>query len=568
MLWLIELNDILFRVSWPGCRGQSTNTDMTSMKHQMGQRRFGKLACFLWIGMLSSVSFGGELALREIIDREIKATWISEKITPPEQCSDSVFVRRVYLDLVGIIPGYKETVGFLQDSDPKKREKLVDKLLADPRYSRNQAQIWDLNLLGRNPKHVGHQDNRKYFRRWLETQFTNNEPYDRLVHKLLKAEEDGPQLYYVVNRGSNELTTTTMRLFLGTQLQCAKCHDHPFEDWTQRDYYGMAGFFVRTFVHEGEKKENVTRWFVGEKSTGHVNFTIVPKDAKPGTKGESVAPKFLGGSELEEPELPVDFKEPKVEKRKAPPKPQFSRREKIVEWITSADNPYLARAAVNRIWAQFMGRGLVHPVDDLNKDDQGSHPLLFKEIEKQIVEHNFDVKWLVREIVNSKAYQVADVGTATHAAPKFYERARVRPLSVEELYASLHLATGLDVEIAAKGRPSGDMLKYLGEPFDGRGNFQGSATERLFVHNGDVFRNLCHPRNDNLSERLLKGSESPEAKVDRMFLSVLSRTPTDEERARFMGYLKVEGDNAKQTSERMEEAMWVLVSCSEFRFNR
>jgi hypothetical protein len=538
------------------------------MKDELRKVRFGKWACVLWIGMLPSVIFGGELPLREIIDREIKAAWANEKITPPGQSSDSLFLRRIYLDLVGMIPGYEETTGFLQDSDPKKRKKLVDKLLADPRYARNQARVWDVSLLGRNPKHVGHQDNRKHFRGWLEMQFANNEPYDRLVHKLLAAEEDGSQLYYVVHRGADDLTTATMRLLLGTQLQCAKCHDHPYNSWTQRDYYGMAGFFVRTFVHEGEKKENVTRWFVGEKSMGQVNFTIVPVDAKPGTKGEPVAPKFLGGADLQEPELPKDFKEPKVEKKKAPPKPMFSRREKVVEWITGRDNPYLARAAVNRSWAQFMGRGFIHPVDDLNEDDQGSHPVLFKEIERQFVAHNFDLKWLVREIVNSKAYQVADIGTATQAAPKFYERARVRPLSVEELYASLHLATGLGVEAAAKGRPSNDMLKYLGDPVDGRGDFQGSATERLFVHNGDVFRNLCHPRNDNLSERLLKGSESPEAKVDQMFLSVLSRAPTEEERERFVRYLNVEGDDAKQASQRMEEAMWVLVSCSEFRFNR
>ena len=535
------------------------------MKDGMNKVGFGKL-CVFWIGMLPSAICGGELPLREIIDREIKASWANESITPPGQASDSVFLRRVYLDLVGMIPTYEETTVFLADTDSRKREKLIDTLLADPRYARNLARVWDVSLLGRNPKHVGHPDNRRHFRRWLERQVTNNERYDRFVHKLLAAEEDGSQLYYVVNRGSDDLTTATMRLFLGTQLQCAKCHDHPFESWTQRDYYGMAGFFVRTFVHEGEKKENVTRWFVGEKSTGQVNFTIVPDEAKPGSKSEPVSPKFLGGAELEEPELPKDFKEPKVEKKKAPPKPQFSRREKIVEWITSANNPYLARAAVNRIWAQFMGRGFVHPVDDLNEDDEGSHPVLFAEIEKQFVAHKFDTKWLVREIVNSKAYQVADIGTAAQAAPKFYERARVRPLSVEELYASLHMATGLGVEAAEKGRPSGDMLKYLGEPVDGRGNFQGSATERLFVHNGDVFRNLCHPRNDNLPERLLKSTESWEAKVDRMFLSVLSRAPSEEERARFVGYLS--GDDAVQASQRMEEAMWVLVSCSEFRFNR
>ena len=509
-----------------------------------------------------------DLALRDVIDREIVAGWGNEKISTPGRSTDAVFLRRISLDFVGMIPTYEETTAFLDDTDPKKRSTLIDRLLADPRYARNQAQVWDLILLGRNPKGI-RATNRDAFRTWLATQIEQGLPYDRIVQKLLQAEEDNSKLFYVANRDSDDLVTATMRLFLGKQLQCAKCHDHPFESWTQRDYYGMAAFFTRTFVVEADgATEHIKKFYVGEKSTGEVSFTMLPPDAKPGTKGAPVKPQFLGGGELQEPEIPKDFKEPKVEPKKAPSKPLFSRREKVVEWIATRDNPYLARAAVNRIWAQFMGRGLVHPVDDLRGVDQGNHPVLFKEMEEGFVAHSFDLKWLVREIVNSESYQVADVGSSTDALPKFYERARVRPLSAEELTASLHLATGLGLEAALKSTPTKHMLQYLGEPVDGRGNFQGSATERLFVHNGDVFRNLCHPRNDNLSERLLKSSESPEAKVDRMFLSVLSRAPTEEERERFARYLNVEGDDAKQTSQRIEEAMWVLVSCSEFRFNR
>jgi len=506
--------------------------------------------------------------LRETIDREVKAVWAKENLAAPERSTDSVFLRRVYLDLAGMIPSYEETTAFLTDTDPNKREKLIDKLLADPRYARNQAQVWDVNLLGRNPNGVGHPDNRRAFRQWLETQFKNNEPYDRLVHKLLEAEEDGSQLYYVVYRNSDDLATTTMRMFLGTQLQCAKCHDHPYDPWTQRDYYGMAGFFVRTFITEGEKQDNVTRYFVGEKSTGDVSFTVLPKDAQPGTKGEPVKPKFLGGADLQEPETPADFKEPKLEPKLAPPKPLFSRREKVVEWITAKENPYLARAAVNRVWAQFMGRGFVHPVDDFNSENEPSHPELLKAIESQFIAHQFDLKWLIREIVNSQAYQAADVGPVKDALPRYYERARIRPLSVEELTASLHIATGLGVESALNSNLSGDMVKYLGEPVDGQGRFQGSLTEHLFIHNGDVFRGLCYPRNGNLAESLLKSEEDWNGKVERMFLSVLSRTPSADEREQFVGYLNVDSKDTKLAAQRMEEALWVLVASSEFRFNR
>ncbi len=535
------------------------------------------------IGLLvAAACLGPELAraqesnLRDVIDREIKASWEKEKIAPPARSSDAVFLRRVYLDLVGMIPRIEETTAFLNDTDPKKRELLIDKLLADPRFFANQATAWDLVLLGRNPQNIQPQQ-RNAFRKWLATQFEKNEPYDRIVYKVLTAEEENSQLYYAQFRGSaDDTTTSVMRLFLGTQLQCAKCHDHPFDTWTQRDYYGMTGFFVRTLVVEVAGANNDKRFVVGEKSTGDVTFTGSLKGLKasaapmktPNAKAEPVKPKFLGGTELEEPELPKDFQEPKLKDKELPPKPLFSRREKIVEWITAKENPYLAKAAVNRIWAQFMGRGFVHPVDDFNSSNDPSLPELLKSLEQAFVAHHHDVKWLIREIVSSETYQAADVGPSEDAMPKFYERARVRPLSVEELLASLHVATGLGVESALKSVPSKDMLQYLGQPTDGQGTFQGSLSEHLFLHNGDTFRGLCRPNKDNLPDRLLKSTDGWKAKVDQMFLSVLSRIPTSEERDRFVSYLNVETKDPKAAAQRMEEAMWVLVSCSEFRFNR
>lgn len=509
-----------------------------------------------------------DTSLRDVIDREIQAAWNKDNLAPPKRASDTVFLRRIYLDLVGMIPTYEETTAFLADADPNKRQNLIDKLLADPRYARNQAQVWDVGLLGRSPQGI-RSTNRDAFRNWLATQFEQNVPYDRIVHKLLKADEDNSKLLYVAYRNSDDLTTKTIRFFLGTQLQCAKCHDHPYESWTQQDYYGMAAFFVRTYVVETDgADEHIKQFYIGEKSTGEVSFKVAPKDAQPAGKEEPVRPRFLGADELQEPELPKDFKEPNVEPKKAPPEPLFSRRERVVEWITARDNPYLARAAVNRIWAQFMGRGIVHPVDDFNQLNYPSLPELLESLESEFVAQNFDLKWLIREIVNSDAYQATDVGPVKDALPKYYERARIRPLSVEELTASLHIATGLGIESALKSKPSEDMVKYLGDPNDGQGRFQGSLTEHLFIHNGDTFRGMCHPRNGNLAETLLKSEEDGNAKVERMFLSVLSRPPTSEEQERFVNYLTVDPKDTKLASQRIEEALWVLAATSEFRFNK
>lgn len=515
--------------------------------------------------------------LRDVIDREINAGWAKEKIAPPLRSSDAAFLRRVHLDLVGMIPTADETTTFLADTDPKKRDKLIDKLLADPRFARQQSHVWDLAMLGRHTKlvdgTVGHR-NRERFRQWLARQFAASEPVDRIAAKILRAEEDGSQLFLAANGGTDEMVTAVSRFFLATQIQCAKCHDHPFEPWTQKDYHGLAAYFVRTMTVEVPGKPEVTnqkgkQYLVGEKATGEALFATEEIDPKTKKKQTiPIKPKFLNGATLVEPEAPKVSAEPKLKPGEVPPKPAFSRREKFVEWMTAKDNPYFARAAVNRVWAQYMGRGFVHPVDDFNSSNKPAFPELLRVMETQFVAHKFDLKWLVQEIVTSDAYQATDLGSVADALPVHYERARIRPLSVEELTASLHIATGLGLESALKAEPSSQLLQYLGQPTDGQGRFQGSLSEHLFLHNGDLIRGLCRPNKGNLPDKLLVSSDDWGKKVERMFLSVLSRPPTTEEADRFVRYLSADTKDAKAAAQRMEDVMWVLVSCSEFRFNR
>jgi hypothetical protein len=523
------------------------------------------------LGLLlsSSISFAQEKPLRQVIDAEIKAAWQKEKIAPASRSSDSVFLRRVYLDLVGCIPSYEETTAFLKDSDPAKRSKVIDKLLADPRYAGQQAHFWDMVLFGRHPQNLF--DTRKHdnFTKWMAAQFAKNEPYDRIVAKILTGEEEGSEMFYVQYRNApEEAATAVSRFFLGIQLQCARCHDHPFENWTQKDFFGVSGFFVRLVVSDNGGPEGKRKFKIGEKSTGDVLFAGSVKDLKPGQKGDPVKPRFLGSKDdLKEPVMPKDFKEPMVKGNMNYPKPAFSRKEKLVEWMAAKDNPYLARAIANRVWSQYMGRGFVHPVDDLgSKDRLPSHPELLKALADGIAAHQYDLKWLIREIVNSEAYQIGDAGATIEALPKYYERARVRPLSVEELMPSLGVATqvGADWAVKAKDATPEYMLRYFGEPTDGQGHFQGSLAEHLFLNNAQQLRALCQPRKGNLADAIATSKESWDEKVERMFLSVLSRTPTATEKARFVKHLS---SDAKMTPQLVEEAMWVLISCSEFRFN-
>lgn len=507
-----------------------------------------------------------EKPLRQAIDAEIQAAWQREQITPAGKADDATFLRRLYLDLVGTVPTYDETVQFLQDTNPQKRDQLIDRLLADPRFATAQANVWDLALFGRRPPNPDATRNRDGFKKWLTDKFAKNEPYDRWIRELLLAEQDGPELFYVQFRNQPEETATAVsRIFLGTQLQCARCHDHPFDNWTQKDFYGLAGFFVRLVVLEGGGTPKKYR--IGEKSSGEVLFTGAVKDQKPGQKGEPVKPKFLGGSELSEPALPANFKEADP-KGPTMPKPAFSRKEKLAAWVTAPDNPYFAKATVNRVWAQFLGRGLVHPVDDIGVKNLPVLPELFDTVSAELIAHQFDLKWLIGEIVRSETYQRAATGSSTDAAPRWYERARVRPLSAEEILAAMRLATGYDADDKAAAAKLGNnseeyFLRYFGEPTNGQGDFQGSLTEHLFLNNSANVRQLIQRKKGNLSDILLTSKDPWEQRVERLYLTMLNRKPKVEEQKRFVAYLTSD----PKSDPLVEEAIWVLLNTAEFRFN-
>jgi hypothetical protein len=507
-----------------------------------------------------------EQPLRALIDAEVRAVQQREKITPPALAADAAFLRRIFLDLLGTIPTHDEVKSFLADTAADKRAKLIDKLLDDPRYAAHQADVWDLVLFGRNPPGYDATRNRDGFRAWLTGKFARNEPYDRWVRALLLAEEDDSTIFYVQYRNQPEETAVAVsRIFLGTQLQCARCHDHPYEPWTQRDFYGMAAFFARLVVVDPGGQSGKGRYRIGEKSTGDVLFTGSAKEVKPGQKGEPIRPKFLRGAALEEPAVPKDVKEPKPEAGKAPPKPAFSRKEKLVDWVVAPDNPYLAKAAVNRVWAQFLGRGLVNPVDDLSDKHAPSHPRLFEALVEGFKAHKYDMKWLIRELVSSETYQAAGSGAVKEALPYWFERARVRPLSAEEMLAAVQVATGFD-RLGEKvgGDTKAYIERYFGEPTDGRSEFQATLGEHLFLNNSEQLRRMILPRKGNLADTLLKSKESPEERVDRLFLSVLGRPPRPEERKRFVAHLATPGARPEAL---VEEAVWALLNTAEFRFN-
>ncbi len=530
----------------------------------------------------SSLVSAGDVPLREVIDAELGQVWSREKITPAGPCDDATFLRRVSLDVCGLIPTADEAKSFLDDTSTDKRAALVERLLNHPRYGVHQADVWDMLYFGRNPPGYEARD-REGFQRWLRDAFTQNMHYDELARQLLKAEgntaEQGAAMYLVqYDRHPEDAAMAVSQTFLGVQLQCARCHDHPHESWTQLDFYGMAAFFSRLqMVKAGKTKvdeKDLEKIYVGELNTGEVKFTGPAKDAKPGQTGEAVKPKFLLTTALEEPDLSSEIKEEKrLPDGSPPPAPKFSRKDKLAEWITSPENPYFARAVSNRIWAQFMGRGLVHPIDNMSESNPASHPELLDSISKELIAHQFDVKWLIREILSSRAYQLASTGEVADAMPQWFERARTRPLSAEELLESWRVATRYDVIAARKpnenrGRFYGvtfDYIRnYFGEPNNGVGDFQGGLHEHLYLNNGELGRLMSSEKGGLLDEIMTAPDDWP-TRVDQLYLAVLSRRPSEQERERFAEFCHVPEKN--QQPERLREALWVLMTCSEFRFN-
>jgi len=511
----------------------------------------------------------GQVPLRSIIDREVRNGWTKAGVKPSPMYTDGEFLRRIYLDLVGTVPTYAETVQFLTDTDARKREKLIDALLADPRFAAAQANVWDLTFFGRRPPNSDATRKRDAFKGWLTKQFAENVRYDGWVKQLLLAEQPGSEMFLVQFRNQpEEAAVNVSKQFLGIQLQCARCHDHPYDKWTQKDFYGVAGFFVRLVVQESGSG-NTRTFRIGEKRTGEVLFSGAAKDQAPGKKGDPVPAKFLGGKELDEPPVAKDFKEVVPKGSEKMPKPDFSRKAKLAGWLPAKDNPYFARAAVNRVWAQFLGRGLVHPIDDFQEQNEPSHPALLAALTEQFVKQDFDLKWLIREIVLSETYQLSGVGPSKEALPKQFDRARVRPLSAEELQATMRQVTGFDAALKPGEKPQAVadeyFRNYFGEPTNGMGDFQGSLHEHLFLNNGEHVRRFITRKKGNLLDTLMTSADPVEKKVDRLYLTVLHREPSSKEREAFVAHLS--GAEKNKADARYEDAIWVLLNSSEFRFN-
>src|SRR5688500_7611093 len=457
-------------------------------------------------------------ALAALIDRHVEQKLSSEGLRPAQSADDAEFLRRVYLDLHGVVPTREQSDRFLSDPHPEKRARLVDALLASPRYGEYLADVWQGYLI--SPLADDRWSRVDRFRPWLATQF-NTRSWDATASALLTASgrmDEAPAVIYLIEgrhpRSVEDLTDLTSRYFLGIRLNCAQCHDHPSVDWRQQDFWGMAAFFAQVQT-PGRAKQVYQLGVVDD-----------PRLTLAALKDEGVINGFQP--------RPPTF--PRGQELVAGPRPA---RASMAEWMTAPQNPYFARAMVNRTWWRLFGRGIVQPVDDMHEANPPSHPELLDLLARRSVESGFDLKFLTRSIVLSRAYQRTsrpDGSQEKQAAEKqaaLFGRMSIKVLSAGQLYDSLETIFGPAAKAAGVDAREGARAEFT-QFFDDGADPEPTAYRRGIPHllrqmNSGQFagRNF-----DTLASRMATPGRTPEDVASDLFLTMLSRRPTQDEQRR------------------------------------
>jgi hypothetical protein len=559
----------------------------------------------LGLGIVSILPSGEVFAqtpLHVRVDQVIEAK-LGDQVAAP--ATDAEFLRRAYLDLTGTIPGSPEARAFLDDPSPYKRTRLIDRLLASPAYARRMQTVFDLMLMERRPDvHVPGPEWREYLRR----SFAANKPYHQLVREILSADgSDATQRaaakFYLDREGDPySLTRDVGRLFLGVDLQCAQCHDHPLiDDYKQAHYHGLLAFFNRSYLFPNAMAKDAV---LAERAEGDVTFVSVFQKKVT----HSTAPRVIDGPPLPEPTFVKgrEYLIPPEKDDKVRPIPLYSRRALLAPSLTSGAVPAFDRNIANRLWALLMKRGLVHPLDLHHGDNPPAYPELLDLLARELVALGYDIKAFLRELALSRAYQRSSEPTPGASPelsePSKFAAAALKPLAPEQLAWSVMQATGLvavardaaerryeafDPKLRALWQTD-DKRRALREellesavfealarnvdPFVtlfggvvGQAQDAGDPTvhQALFVTNGQAVQRWLAASGGNLTGRLAQLSD-PTDVAEELYLSVLSRRPTEEERTEVRQYLVQRGNERARA---LQELSWALLASTEFRFN-
>jgi hypothetical protein len=517
------------------------------------------------------VRFGGQAAVAQVtlpyahlakypdvpannfIDEKLIARWKSLGLTPSPLCGDAEFFRRIHLDTIGALPAPADVKAFLADTDAQKRKKAIDKVLDRPEFVDYWALKWgDLLRIDRDALQ---EKGMWSFTNWVRASLRDNKPVDEFARDIITAEgstfTDGPANYYRVGNNALDWSETTAQVFLGVRIQCARCHHHPFEKWSQDDYYSLSAFFVRLAT----KRSQEFGIFGGE--------TVVylrPNGEQTQPRKGVVKPHPLDGPVMDDP---------------------FDRRRKLAEWLTARDNPFFAKNIVNRFWGYTMGRGLVEPLDDMRATNPPSNPELLDALAKDFIDHKYDLKHLLRTILNCRAYQLSSLktdGNAADAGNVYHTHYTVKRLTAEQLADALDFATGtrekyqgLPLGTRAVQLPDTKVRSFFLDTFgrpprqitcECERTTQPNIAQALHLLNGDFLnRKIAAPA--GRVESLLKAKTALPDVVEQLYLVTLSRPPKPDETAKAIDWVR----KAPTEREGVQDLLWVLLNRSEFLFN-
>jgi hypothetical protein len=491
------------------------------------------------------------------IDKHVFAKLKMLSIAPSDVCTDSEFIRRASLDLCGLLPTVEETKAFLADKSADKRTKLIDKLLNRDEY----ADFWTLKWsdVFRSSRKTIQVKGVHTFQQWMRTQIAENMPFDVVAREIITANgstyENPPANYYRIARDPTSLAETTAQLFFGVRMQCAKCHNHPFERWTQDDYYSTAAFFVRV----KQKKDPNFPAPAPNQAASEVIFTDRGGEITQPRTGKTMPPRFLGG---ELPTIPTGK----------------DRREVFADWLTRADNVFFAKSVVNRIWYHVMGKGIVDPVDDFRDSNPSANDELLDALAKDFIANKFDTKKLIRMIATSRTYQLSAQPTPTNKDDtRYFSHAVTKLMTAEQLLDSLCDVTavpekfaGLPAGTRAIQLPDGEVnhpfLKAFGQPArelacECERESDSNLGQALQLINGPTINEKIRNANNRLGKLL--GAKKGDADIlDELYYAALARAPLPGEVSAALGHVKKGADKRKA----WEDVLWALLNTREFLF--
>ncbi len=509
-----------------------------------------------------------EVPENNFIDKHVNAKLRKMKILPSDLASDAEFIRRVSLDLTGLPPKPEKVRAFLHDKAPvrEKRDALIDELIGSPDFLEFWANKW-ADLLQCNSENLG-QKSVWLYRGWIREQLAKNTPYDQMVRALLTAQGsswENPAVNYLrVLREPGKMTEDVSQTFLGVRFNCNKCHDHPFERWTQNQYYQMGAYFAQVAVKRGHVGKDV----IFAEAGGSFAITSEEIVYRKPEGGEMKHPKT---DQVVGPKVPVGTAKATVDGE--------DRREPFVEWLTSKENPFFAKSMANRTWSYFLGRGIIDPVDDIRASNPAGNPELLDALTAEFVGSGFNVRKLMRTICQSRAYQLSIVKNKWNEDDMVnFSHANPRRLSAEQLADALAAATGSKMSFA--GVPSGmravqipdgmvtgnDFLLLFGRPkrqsaCECERSSNMTLSHALSLINGNTISEAVNSSNNRIT-KLVESEKDDRKLVEEIYLSCLSRPPTDREQAA----VKFGPDTHRL--EVAQDLAWALLNSPAFLFNR